>query len=272
MKLCFLDMWEGHWQSTPTHRIIAGLHAKCGNLEIVDDHRRANVVIASVFGNKKRHIPAHKLCVYTGENTRPNPKAALNVGFDFRDDPYYIRLPLWYLSSGYPVEAAGTITEGFFERPRMIATMVGNPNCQRRNDVIAAFGDSIASGGPHMNNVGGHGGEKQAFMATAKFGLAFENTVHPGYCTEKIIQARAAGCIPVYWGDTEVSVDINPEAILNVQMLQPADVVDVVRRASEDEPFMREMLTAPFFTHGAVERADAAFDQWMTRLAQTGNS
>lgn len=51
------------------------------------------------------------------------------------------------------------------------------------------------------------------------FGLvvAMENSVHPGYLTEKIGHAFCAGAVPIYWGCRETAAEFfNPEAFIQV--------------------------------------------------------
>ena len=45
--------------------------------------------------------------------------------------------------------------------------------------------------------------------------LCPENSLYPGYCTEKIIEAYGSGCLPVTWTDPNVRVDFNPKAFVN---------------------------------------------------------
>ena len=54
--------------------------------------------------------------------------------------------------------------------------------------------------------------EKQGALKDAKFCICFENARNiPGYLTEKIFDCFISGCVPVYWGAPDVTVDI-PEA------------------------------------------------------------
>ena len=55
-------------------------------------------------------------------------------------------------------------------------------------------------------------------MKNYKFSLAFENSSTNGYCTEKIIQAFAAGTIPIYWGDKHnpTGGGINKKSFINI--------------------------------------------------------
>ena len=55
----------------------------------------------------------------------------------------------------------------------------------------------VSSGGRYKNNIGGPVDDKLKFQRKHKFVIAFENTATPGYTTEKIIGAFAAGAVPI---------------------------------------------------------------------------
>ena len=48
-------------------------------------------------------------------------------------------------------------------------------------------------------------------LGQARFVLCFENMRSPGYHTEKLFDAMAAGAVPIYWGDPRIT-DAVPEA------------------------------------------------------------
>jgi hypothetical protein len=43
-------------------------------------------------------------------------------------------------------------------------------------------------------------GDKIAVARRYRYALVMENQRQPGYVTEKLLDAVAAGCIPIYWG------------------------------------------------------------------------
>ena len=49
-----------------------------------------------------------------------------------------------------------------------------------------------------------------------KFNICFENSISPGYYTEKMIHAKTAGCLPIYWADNNCHKDFNPRSFLNL--------------------------------------------------------
>ena len=57
---------------------------------------------------------------------------------------------------------------------------------------------------------------KKDILAKYGFNLCPENGVYPGYVTEKIPEAFAAGCLPITFVDESVNVDFNPRAFINL--------------------------------------------------------
>ena len=48
------------------------------------------------------------------------------------------------------------------------------------------------------------------------FNLCPENSMYPGYYTEKIPEAFMAECLPISWCDSNLIVDFNPDAVINM--------------------------------------------------------
>ena len=57
---------------------------------------------------------------------------------------------------------------------------------------------------------------KKNILENYAFNLCPENGVYPGYVTEKIPEAFAAGCLPITIVDDSVDVDFNPRAMINM--------------------------------------------------------
>jgi hypothetical protein len=79
-----------------------------------------------------------------------------------------------------------------------------------------------------------------------KFDLAFENSSYPGYATEKIVQAFAAGTVPIYWGDPLIAREYNEKAFVNCHNFSDFDaVIEEVKRVDQDDELYRSMLEEP---------------------------
>lgn len=87
-----------------------------------------------------------------------------------------------------------------------------------------------------------------------KFAITFENRQHPGYFTEKALNAILGHAVPIYWGAPDLQDMINPEALV-VCNVDPAlratfnakprahDAVGADRLAKEGVELFREALT-----------------------------
>lgn len=104
----------------------------------------------------------------------------------------------------------------------------------------------VDSGGRFRNNIGGAIKDKMEFQRSHKFAIACENCSYDGYCTEKIMEAFAAGTIPIYWGDPNVAKDFNPKAFVNVHDYDSIDdVLTRVRELDNDDELYLSMLNEP---------------------------
>ena len=82
------------------------------------------------------------------------------------------------------------------------------------------------------------------------FNLCPENGLYPGYYTEKIPEAFVAGCLPFTWTDTNVCVDFNPEAFINLEPMSWQDfepLYEIINSPAKLESFadMPLLLNAP---------------------------
>jgi len=85
----------------------------------------------------------------------------------------------------------------------------------------------ITGFGPYFNkNIKSHhesGFLKKALLQEFGFNLCPENSMYPGYYTEKIPEAFFAGCLPISWADENVKVDFNPKALINLAPMSWCD-------------------------------------------------
>jgi hypothetical protein len=163
-----------------------------------------------------------------------------------------MRLPLWMMSINWfgadndrlinprliplekclaPKSAAG--------RSKFCAFIVSNPSNPTRNaafDLINEHVGHVDSAGRYKNNCGsdifagpggGSGEEKKvAFLEDYRFNITYENSYGEGYVTEKIFHAKAAGCVPIYWGDSlAVAEDFNPEGFIDAKGLTDEELI-----------------------------------------------
>nr|MCR4587875.1 hypothetical protein [Lachnospiraceae bacterium] len=105
---------------------------------------------------------------------------------------------------------------------------------------------TVDSGGRYRNNVGGPCADKRAFQSAYKFSIAFENSSHSGYVTEKLIDAYAAGTIPIYWGDPRIEEYFDPESFIHItdEASIPA-AIERIKAIDQDAALYRKVMETP---------------------------
>ena len=218
------------------------------DVEIVSDAKDADYVFYSVMDDEHWFLPPEIIKIfYTGENLCPDFNACdYAIGFEWMNfGDRYIRLPNYYGTPYYRKQ-----TEKFEKRYQekmteeqlhdlarnrkfcsfVVSNGEGNPIRRQLFDALSQY-KQVDSGGRWMNNVGGPVEDKIAFESGHKFSIACENSSHPGYTTEKIIEAFAARTIPIYWGDPEICRVFNPRAFVNV--MDYSSINAVIQRVKE---------------------------------------
>jgi len=139
--------------------------------------------------------------------------------------------------------------------------VVSNDLCSVREEFFERLNEKcyVASGGRTKNNLQPPEPvkDKHKFLEKYKFNIAIENGVSPGYTTEKIYQAWAAGCIPIYWGNPEIAKEYNEEAFVNCHNFSSIDeAVKYVLELSQDEDRMEKMLLASVKKNSSIQEQE----------------
>lgn len=275
LRLGFSDMWQDF---NPEYNFFTLLLKTSFPTYTIEISETPDVLIFGPFGDRWKSYNCPKIH-YTGENTGPVEGAVLNLGFrreadveadveqsSARSSAKYIRLPLWMLEIDWfnadpakiknPIPVAadpGTITL----RSKFCAFIVSNPCQPLRNRAFRTLCGykEVDSAGRLYNTVGselfagfgGGGGEakKVEFLRSYKFCIAYENAASPGYVTEKLFHAKAAGCVPIYWGAPDVELDFNVEGVIDARGKTDEQLVAEVRRVDEDDTLWLKMANTP---------------------------
>ena len=235
MKICITNFWDGAFDGDFFEFFFK---TALGNYEYTLSPYEADLVISSVFGNVQTD-PA-KTLMYIGENVRPS-YIGYNYSLSFDYDTYggrNFRLPLWYSrlawvgfeqsprkpnvhNHGY--EQPIPISQLLYPRKLDMSTkkefcvmVAGNPEGLRINlfNSISKYKPIHGYGSMFGNSL-----RKSKFdvLPDYKFCLCPENSIYDGYVTEKLIDAYAGGCVPLYSGDVSVIDDFNWESFVNYQ-------------------------------------------------------
>ena len=283
-RVLFTDMWD---QFNPDHNMfILALQAALNipvngySLDTMPQTGRIDLAIFGPFGEDWKRLPTELPKVhFTGENTGPinDPSVKLNIGYELpaMSDDTYLRMPLWQFEIDWfgadinqirnplplPIDTCTKVSLASEKRSKFCAFVVTNPKNPIRNQAFHTLNKykAVDSAGRLYNNMGnqifaglgGGGGElkKHAFLENYRFCIAYENASAPGYTTEKLLHAKAAGCIPIYWGDPKIARDFNEKGFLNANNCKTAeDLVALVDSVERDETLMSAMRSVPALT------------------------
>ena len=264
---------------------------------------KPNCILFGPFGityqeEKWRGIPKVH---YTGENTHPiqGPDIFLNLAYPHADfvDEKYIRLPLWMLEIDWfgadanriqnpkplPLDRCVNVyPDEISQKNRFCAFVVTNPCNPVRNDAFHTISKykRVDSAGRLFNNIGdeifaglgGGGGElkKHEFLKKYKFCIAYENSSSQGYTTEKLLHAKVAGCIPIYWGDPKVDRDFDSKGFLDARgMKTPEELIAAVKKIDENPALYLQMYAVPALDEYKRDLVRRTFSQIAYRILKT---
>ena len=175
------------------------------------------------------------------------------------DDARHLRLPLYvvYVPAERLVKRNWDFDEILARKTKFCGAVISNPTPKRGRERIEFFHKldarlRIDSGGRFANNIGGpvpYGSlNKIAWLEPFRFNMAFENECLSGYTTEKIVQAVAAHCVPIYWGDPKIAEEFNPKSFLNLaDFLSPEELIDRIVEVERNPAAYEAILREPFF-------------------------
>ena len=246
------------------------------------------VVIFGPHSDNWKQIPYPKI-FFSGEHWTPptDPSIQLFLTSSRVEDDTHVRVPTWMMfidwfsGNGLPVGCEDNPIRlplsmamtphaiGFSDRPSFCGFVVSNPCCAMRNatfETIHAY-RAVDSGGGLYNTIGGllalkypGGGcgdiSKYQFFSQRKFTISFENMQQAGYITEKLLHAKMAGCVPLYWGDSDAATDFVANSFVNVSgTTDPQVVLSVMKRLEAHPDLCAQMAATPILNE---EKRDLA--------------
>lgn len=234
IKVKYIDWWTGF---EPDNYFINKLLKT--KFEVIESDE-PDYVICSVYSKKALKYDCIRI-FYSGENFCPDFNL-YDYAIGFENMSYgdrYVYGPNYILNPRYSDDVEKMLVkhtkQSIIEKEKtdFCSFVVSN-----------ALGDSIRfgffkelskykrvnSGGRYQNNIDLPNGvlNKYEFQKKHKFSICFENSSHPGYITEKLVQGFAAGTIPIYWGARDVCKIFNEKAMVIVK-----DEKDIYRAIEE---------------------------------------
>ena len=156
-------------------------------------------LIYSCFGKTYRQYKCIRI-FYSGENVRPNfHECDYALSFDYPMTERNYRLPLYKLYPEFALLNEARVADSVLAEDRDFCCFLSsNPRARVRNKFFRRLQAyrPIASGGRVLNNLGAPVENKMDFLRHHKFAIAFENSAHPGYTTEKLLHALVSKLFP----------------------------------------------------------------------------
>ncbi len=196
--------------------------------------------------------------IINGENIRPDFNLFdYAIGFDktlqFEDRNLYYPLFLDNKEQVQKMLNKHTLpTEEYLSKTEFCNFIVTNsrdadPMRDKLLDIVSSY-KHVDSAGRYRNNMPGKQNvvDKYEFQKKYRFSLVPENSSFPGYTTEKIVDAFAAGTIPIYWGDPRIAEQFNRDAFISVFDYPSAEELTArIREIDENEDLYLKMMQSP---------------------------
>jgi hypothetical protein len=265
MKIAFTDFWLDF---EPENNFFTDLFRDIYGNVIISNPEESDILFFGPYGQQHQRYKKEKQVkiFYTGENERPNfDNCNYSFTFDFDDyDGKNIRLPLWFLQldwynkKGYGnpefILPLNQIEKNKYKenKKNKFCVLVNNNLFQNRVqcvNLLSKYKQVDCYGKPFGNWFYGES-KKYEIFSQYKFSICFENSISPknGYYTEKLIHAKCAGTIPLYYSDSKVKEDFNTKSFLNLNDYNSMeDFVNHIIEIDKNDILYNEILKQPLF-------------------------
>ena len=289
MKVAFVDFHEGF---NPSNNIFINcIRHLFGPSTFVDDWNDADVIFFTIFGPNRTQLLQNfptKSILWIGENIRPNTIASgYSISTDFSNyGDKNFRLPLWFLEIDWHNTGLGTCSlADVYNRlvcignanltdlrhRKFCITIFNNPEGTRIEMLrsireishVDCYGKPFGNWFPTYSSYK----DKLAKMSDYCFNLCPENSIYPGYYTEKAFHAKLAGTIPLYFADKWSSLEFRPISLLNLHnypsIQRYAQYVEYVYR---NDQLLLRLLNQPLL---ATMPSLSSFYKWLYKTINT---
>ena len=262
MNVAFLDFW---YDFQPENNFFIHLVKSIKENVNITSPEKADVIFYSCFGDSHKKYNSKKI-FFTGENLRPDfNNCDLSLSFDFEDyNSRNIRLPLWYLYIDWfnvksyknpdwliPVEYLSNDNEFTKkDKKQFCSTVFSSPYDSRFNmiNLLNTYNSVDCYGKIHNNKLPDGEKYKMDVISNYKFNICFENSVYPGYFTEKLLHAKIAGCIPIYYSDKSYSNDFNTKCCINlIDFENGYELVEYIKKIDNDDNLYQSIKNEKLF-------------------------
>jgi hypothetical protein len=265
MNIAFLDFWQYPKPFDPNNNFLTNMLRMSTDINIVNPNH-AELIIYSCFGNENKRYSHCKKIFYTGECIRPDfNQCDYSISFDFDSyDNRNIRIPLWYFYIDWfsmktygnpdyliPIDYLTGENEFTKKEKSKFCSAVFSQSRDIRFDFVnrlKSYKDVDCYGKIHKNSLPDGERYKMDIISDYKFNMCFENTIFPGYFTEKLLHAKIAGCVPLYYSDKSYSTDFNSKCCINLIEFENQDTfIEYIKEIDSDYSLYQKIAKEPLF-------------------------
>lgn len=212
-------------------------------------------------------------------------KINLSLGFDYIEHERYLRFPYWIMTMFKPNDNYETIKQkcdlinankiDIRERNKFCAFICREDYFGERRFFAEEVSkiDTLYYPGKFLHNDNElkikYNDNKSDYLRNFKFNLCPENSNYSGYVTEKIFDAIASGCIPIYWGSgnkPEPGI-LNHNAILFLELdRNNENTINLIRNLIKNPKMYREFVNQNRLTSEAPDLIYEYFDKLDKKL------
>jgi hypothetical protein len=247
LRIDFCDFWPDFDKS---NNFFFKLLTRYFDVQIVPN---PDFLFFSNYGTANQSYQCVKI-FYTGESTPPDYlQCDYSMSFELEENDRNLRLPLYFLYGDVKeiLSPKRPYSELRKQHTGFCNMVVSNGNSKKRIEFFHKLNTykKVDSGGRFLNNIGGPVADKKKFISGYKFTFAFENTIHPGYTTEKIFEPMFCGSMPIYWGNPLVNLDFNTRSFIYWNDYGSDEaVIDRIIELDQNDDLYEEVYLEPFFT------------------------
>lgn len=111
----------------------------------------------------------------------------------------------------------------------------------------------IHSGGKYKNNIGRPVKNKCDYLKKFVFNLAFENSYHHYYTSEKLVEPFFSSCIPVYWGGERCFDYMRKDLVVYANNKNSDEIHEEMLEIYNDKYKIKYMTTEPVIDKYPIE-------------------
>ena len=264
MKIGFVDFWTGF---NPKNNFFFHSINKLGIKFKIVKPKKADVLFFSCFGNQNLEYTDARKIFFLSEDFNLE-----NFNFDYSishvptsmESSSNFRLPLWkmyldwfgvttYTNPEYliPLEYIDKKNE-FNKIPKNdFCSIVYSSEYFFRDkyiDLVSTYKDVDVFGKNKYGNLLPEGEYyKLQKLSNYKFSLAMENEISKGYLCEKLIHAKIAGNIPLFYGDDHAKIDFNPNSFIHITDFDDQSLLDRITEIDSNKSHYNDIYNEPLF-------------------------